>query len=121
MVVSIATKYQTYIKQGDYAAAWAMLAPQTLDVTAGYSSYATNWKDTVQSWGPVDFTLQAPTRDWQQWAGTIPPMPTLVPGDYGRAFVIEVDYPWSGVTNNWNVLLIVPTLDGKTWQICIVR
>ena len=124
MAVSIATKYQTYIKGGNYAAAWAMIAPQWKSGTGdgGYAQWAANWADIAKSQGAIDFELQTPSRDWQQWDPNWPaPLPSILPGDYGRAFVIVVDYPWTSQTNDWDVLLILPTTTGDAWEVYILR
>jgi hypothetical protein len=120
MAVSIATKYQTYIKGGSYAAAWAMIAPQWKSGTGdgGYAQWAKDWADVAKSQGTLNFTLQTPSRDWQHWD---PNLPTAVPGDYGRAFVIVVDYPWTSQSNAWDVLLILPTTAGDVWEVYILR
>jgi hypothetical protein len=124
MAVSIATKYQTYIKQGNYAAAWVMIAPEWKSTTGdgGYAQWAANWADIAKSRGTIDFELQSPSRDWQQWDPNYPaPLPSILPGDYGRAFVIVVDYAWTSQTNFWNVLLVLPTTTGNAWEVYILR
>jgi hypothetical protein len=48
-------------------------------------------------------------------------LPKLFPGDFGRAYIIRIDYPWTGMTNDWDMLLIMPTTAGTTWEVCEVR
>jgi hypothetical protein len=111
MAVSIATRYQTFLKQGDWAQAWAMLSPED---KAGepYDVFVYNWAAIKESWHTLDFTLGTPTHDWQSWNPA-----TSVAGDFGRAFIIQVDYPFTGQTNYWDVLLIMPTIDGLSWTV----
>jgi hypothetical protein len=113
MAVSIATKYQTYIKQGQWAKAWAMLSPEQRSGGL-YDVYSTNWSQILASWHTLAFTLGTPSHDWQSWDAN---MPAHVAGNFGRAFIINVDYTFTGQTNFWNVLLILPTIDGTSWTV----
>jgi len=115
MAVSIATRYQTYLKGGEWAQAWAMLSPED---KAGepYDVFVYNWAAIKESWHTLEFTLGTPTRDWQSWKPA-----TSIAGDYGRAFIIQVEYPFTGQTNYWDVLLIMPTIDGTSWTVSEVR
>jgi hypothetical protein len=115
MATSVATKYQTFIEQADYSKAWAMIAP---GCRLAYEEFAKDWTDTASSWGPITFTLQAPSRDW---IGADPNLPERVSGDYGRAFLIVVDYPFTTQTNQWSNLLVLPDVAGTTWQVCNLR
>jgi hypothetical protein len=117
MAVSVATRYQTFLKQGAYASAWAMLAPEGKS-DAAYALYQSEWAAVAKSSGPLDFSLGSVSHDWQSWD---PNLPTQYHGNYGRAFIIVVDYPFTGSTNFWSVLLIMPTTDGATWEVCSLR
>ena len=64
----------------------------------------------------------APTHDWKSWSEPDPGyLPRTYPGDYGRAFIIDVTYPFTGQTNLWDVLLVMPTIDGTSWTMSEVR
>lgn len=70
-------------------------------------------------WHTLDFTLSAPTHDWQSWdCGTLP---NFYQGDFGHAFIIHVTYPFTGQTNYWDVLLIMPTIDEASWTVSEAR
>jgi hypothetical protein len=75
-----------------------------------------------ESWHSLDFTLLAPTHDWKSWSEPDPGyLPRTYSGDYGRAFIIDVTYPFTGQTNFWDVLLVMPTIDGTSWTVSEVR
>jgi copper(I)-binding protein len=120
MAVSIATQYQTFLQQGDWAKAWAMLSPED---KAGepYDVFVYNWAAIKASWHTLDFTLGTPTHDWQNWDQATSIAARSISGDFGRAFVIQVTYPFTGQTNFWDVLLIMPTIDGASWTVSEVR
>lgn len=111
--VSIATRYQTFLKNGQWAEAWAMLSPEN-KAAEPYDVFVYNWAAVLKSWQTLDFTLDTPTHDWQSWDTTAP---QRVAGNYGRAYLIRVNYPFTGQTNMWDVLLIMPTIDGTSWTV----
>ena len=64
----------------------------------------------------------APTHDWKSWSEPDPGyLPRTYSGDYGRVFIIDVTYPFTGQTNLWDVLLVMPTIDGTSWTVSEVR
>jgi hypothetical protein len=114
--VSIATQYQTLIRQGNYAGAWAMLGPEQR--SDSYTTYQKDWTEIAKSWGSLDFTLGTVTHDWQSWD---PTLPKTYAGDYSRAFIIVVDYPFTSQTNFWGELLVMPTVDETKWEVVFLR
>ncbi len=115
MAVSIATKYQGFLKQGEWAKAWAMLSPEG-KAAEPYDVFVYNWAAVKESWHTLDFTLGTASHDWQSWD-----LANSIAGDHGRAFVIEVTYSFTGQTNYWDVLLIMPTIDGTSWTVSEIR
>lgn len=109
MAISVATKYQTLLNEGEWAKAWAMLSPESRQP---YDDFSSNWAAVRESWHSLDFTLGTPTHDWQTWDVGQP-----IAGNYGRAYIIEVTYPFTSQTNYWDVLLIMPTRDATTWTV----
>ncbi len=115
MALSVATKYQTLIKQGAYAEAWAMLSPEDRAAWP-YGEFQADWEATRISWG-LDFTVGVPTHDWQSWNADLP---TVCIGDYARAFLIRVDYPAQHLPSGWTMLLTMPASSGN-WEVCRAR
>jgi hypothetical protein len=121
MAVSVATQYQTFLKQAEWAKAWAMLSPGRQS-DEPYDVFESNWAAIKESWHALDFTLLAPNHDWKSWwepdSGYLP---RTYSGNYGRAFLIYVTYPFTAQTNFWSVLLVMPMIDGTSWTVTEVR
>ena len=121
MAVSVATQYQTFLKQAEWAKAWAMLSPGRQS-DEPYDVFESNWAAIKESWHALDFTLLAPNHDWKSWWEPDPGyLPRTYSGNYGRAFLIYVTYPFTAQTNFWSVLLVMPMIDGTSWTVTEVR
>jgi hypothetical protein len=115
--------YQDDIVNGNYQAAWDMLAPEDGNRVGGtYADFVTSFTFLTHpgglTLGSPRYTLSDETHDWASWD---PTLSGRFKGDFTRAFVIRVYWNVSPFTNaDWTVLLALPN-DQGVWEIAYAR
>ncbi|HYO42994.1 MAG TPA: hypothetical protein VES19_07305 [Candidatus Limnocylindrales bacterium] len=117
--VALARAFVQDLLDGDYTAAWSMLAPGTQDHFGAEEAFASDRAAFMKSAGRevvIGDPTSAPDR-LAVWLTGIPAADLQAE----RAFVVEIDYPALRHTNSTpEVLLIAPDTAGD-WRIWIVR
>jgi len=115
--ISTVRAYQEDLVHGRLTNAWNLLAPEAKVFYHTYSEFAAE-RTAFMKTTTTSYTLGPPTHDW---ATSDPSLPRFYQGDFGRAFLVRVDWNAVPFTNaDWDLLLVMPNLQGE-WEVASVR
>lgn len=115
--ISTVRAYQDDLVHGRLTNAWNLLAPEARVFYHTYSEFAAE-RMAFMTTTTTSYTLGPPTHDW---ATSDPSLPSFYQGDFGRAFLVRVDWNAVPFTNaDWDMLLVMPNLQGE-WEVASVR
>ena len=112
------TEYMIRVNSGNYAAAWALLAPGTQTAFGSEEQFARERLTFMVSAGWT-YRLGRPSHDLvrlSQWV--VSGDPSMPPLD--RAFVAQVDYPNIDTPAGWDILVTAPDASDN-WHIWVLR
>ena len=112
------TEYMIRVNSGNFAAAWALLAPGTRIAFGSEAQFARERLPFMVSAGWT-YRLERPSHDLirlSQWV--VPGDPSMPPLD--RAFVAQVDYPNIDSPAGWDILVAAPDASDN-WHIWVLR
>jgi hypothetical protein len=112
------TEYMVRVNSGNYAAAWALLAPATQTAFGSEEQFAADRLHFMLSAGGT-YRLERPSHDLvrlSQWV--VSGDPSMPPLD--RAFVAQVDYPNIDSPAGWDILVTAPDASDN-WHVWVLR
>jgi hypothetical protein len=104
--IATARAYEDDLFSGHYQAAWNMLAPEYRSMWA-YGDFASNMSAVVRS--NRTYSLGEPSSDW---VSINPELAGGYQGDFGRAFLIRVQWGQQPQAGTWPIMILFPNAAG---------